>query len=95
MWPLTIAPQAPGATGRTGRLVPPTRSRLRRSYNRVAPWAGTAHGVLQAVNTAKHHEATIRGASRAERDMLRTVTGGFGDIDRGSWVELSRVLQQV
>lgn len=31
-------------------------------YNvRVAPWRGTAYGVLQAANTYNQHEATVRG----------------------------------
>jgi phage/plasmid-like protein (TIGR03299 family) len=72
------------------------RSALKRLYDhdeRVAPWSGTAHGVVQAVNTYEHHEGILRGATRAERNMLRTVTGGFGDIDRGTWGTLARVLQ--
>lgn len=59
--------------------------------HRVAPWAGTAHGVVQAVNTYEHHEASIRRATRAERNMLRTISGGFGKIDRG----VLRVLEGV
>jgi len=51
---------------------------------RVASWAGTAHGVLQAVNTYEHHLSTVRGASRAERNMLRTATGDFGKLDRST-----------
>ncbi len=31
---------------------------------------------LQAVNTYEHHEGIIRGATRAERNMHRTLTGG-------------------
>jgi len=34
---------------------------LYRSDPRVSPWAGTAHGVLQAVNTYEHHEGVVRG----------------------------------
>ncbi len=31
-------------------------------YNvRVAPWRGTAYGVLQAANTYNQHEAAVRG----------------------------------
>lgn len=59
---------------------------------RVEPWAGTAYGVIQAVNTFEHHERTVRGAERAERNMLRTVTGDFGDVDRTSWRQLTTVL---
>ncbi len=33
--------------------------RLYRHDERVAPWAGTAWGVVQAVNTMTHHEAVV------------------------------------
>ena len=59
---------------------------------RVAPWAGTAHGVLQAVNTFEHHEGIVRGTSRAERNQLRTIAGDFSNLDRATWDTLSRVL---
>src|SRR4051794_30890264 len=45
------------------------RDTLQRLYahdRRVAPWAGTAHGVMQAVTTYEHHEGSVRGATRAE-----------------------------
>ena len=66
--------------------------RLYSHDDRVAPWAGTAHGVIQAVNTYEHHEGTVRGATRAERNMLRTVTGDFRTTDRATWAQLSEVL---
>lgn len=69
-----------------------TLDKLYRHDLRVAPWAGTAFGVVQAVNTFEHHEGTVRG-DRADRNMLRTVTGEFGNIDRASWATLSKVLQ--
>ena len=56
--------------------------RLYRHDATVAPWAGTAHGVIQAVNTYEHHESTVRGVPRAERNMLRAITGDFGKLDR-------------
>jgi hypothetical protein len=59
---------------------------------RVAPWAGTAFGVVQAVNTYAHHEQTVRGAERAERNMLRTVTGAVDQLDRATLTTLDRVL---
>jgi hypothetical protein len=71
--------------GRARTLADTKRSTLTRLYDhdvRVAPWAGTAHGVIQAVNTYEHHEGTIRGAARPERNMLRTVTGDVGKLDR-------------
>lgn len=67
-------------------------TRLYRYDDRVAPWAGTAQGVLKAVNTYEHHEGTVRGASRAERNMLRTVTGDFGKLDRSTLATLRQVL---
>jgi hypothetical protein len=66
--------------------------RLYRYDDRVAPWAGTAHGVLAAVNTHAHHEGTVRGASRPERNMHRTVNGDFGRLDRNTHSTLTRVL---
>lgn len=41
---------------------------------RVAPWRGTAWGVISAVNTAVHHEFTVKG-DRAERNAERAITG--------------------
>lgn len=46
------------------------------SDNRVQPWAGTAFGVVQAVNTQVHHMGNVRGQSRVERNMTKTVSGG-------------------
>ena len=69
-----------------------TLQRLYRHDQRVAPWAGTAHGVIQAVNTYEHHESTVRGATGPERNMLRTVTGDFGKLDRSTWATLRSVL---
>lgn len=66
--------------------------RLYRNDERVSPWAGTAMGVIKAVNTYEHHEGTVRGATRAERNMLRAVTGDFGALDRATWSSLKQVL---
>lgn len=81
--------------GRALTLAQNKRAALERLYSRddrVAPWAGTAHGVMQAINTYEHHEGTVRGATRAERNMLRTVTGDFGVLDRCTWKELALLL---
>jgi Domain of unknown function (DUF932) len=82
-------------TGRSLTMADNKRSALERLYAhdaRVAPWAGTAHGVLQAVNTFEHHEGTIRGTTRPERNMLRTINGDFAALDRTTWDTLTRVL---
>jgi phage/plasmid-like protein (TIGR03299 family) len=60
--------------------------------SRVAPWRGTAWGVVQAVNTYAHHEQTVRGMDRAERNMLRAVEGGADALDTATLATLARVL---
>jgi phage/plasmid-like protein (TIGR03299 family) len=47
---------------------------------RVSPWAGTAFGVHQAVNTWAHHVQNVRGAERAERNQSMAITGGFDKL---------------
>ena len=69
-----------------------TLAGLYRNDPRVAPWSGTAHGVLQAVSTYDQHQATVRGGSRAERNSLKTITGDFGRLDRQSWHTLQPLL---
>ena len=69
-----------------------TLSKLYRHDLRVAPWAGTAHGVLQAVNTYEHHEGTVRGAPRPERNMLRSVLGEWDTLDHSVYRQLQHVL---
>jgi phage/plasmid-like protein (TIGR03299 family) len=81
--------------GRTLAMSERKRDILQRLYHhdeRVAPWAGTAHGVIQAVNTYEHHERIVRGAPRPERNMLRTITGDFAKLDRNTLSALNRVL---
>jgi len=81
-------------TGRSHTLAEAKRDSLTTLYRsdpRVAPWAGTAHGVLQAVNTYSQHEGVVRG-DRAERNSLQTITGEFGEVDRRTWQALKPVL---
>ena len=58
---------------------------------RVAPWRNTAWGVVQAVNTATHHEFTVRGADRTERNMERAVTGNVDKLDSDTLAMLAGV----
>jgi phage/plasmid-like protein (TIGR03299 family) len=52
---------------------------------RVAPWKGTAYGVLQLVNTHRHHFRPIKGATvRAERNMMDTLTGVTEESDKAA-----------
>ena len=48
---------------------------------RVAPWKGSALGVLQAYNTYNHHKAGT-DKSRVERNMLNAINGTTGTADR-------------
>lgn len=69
--------------------------RLWRRDNRVAPWKNTAWGVVQAANTFTHHEGIVRGTDRAERNMLRAVSGKVDELDGGTMTVLRKVLAQV
>ena len=83
-------------TGRALTLADTKRDSLTTLYAsdpRVAPWGGTAHGVLQAVNTYEHHDGVVRG-ERAERNGLKTITGDFGRLDRSTWKTLTAILEQ-
>lgn len=62
------------AQNATDRLVSLWRHDLR-----VAPWRGTALGVVQATNTYTTHYATVRGMHRAERQAEALIKGV--DID--------------
>ena len=75
----------PDQAGRSRTMAQSKREGLQRLWDhdtRVAPWRGTAFGVMQAVNTFSHHEGTVRGMARSERNMLRAVTGDVDALDR-------------
>lgn len=59
---------------------------------RVSQWAGTAYGVVQAVNTFDQHIAPVRGGSRADRVALRAVTDDLARSDVEAWRSLQSVL---
>jgi phage/plasmid-like protein (TIGR03299 family) len=85
----------PAGPGRSASIAERKRETLGRLWNhdaRVSPWRGTAWGVIQAVNTYVHHEQTVRGAARAERNMLRAVDGGIDHLDTTTWTTLRRIL---
>lgn len=82
-------------SGRGRTLAERKRATLTRLWDhdaRVTPWRGTAWGVVQAVNTYVHHEQTVRGADRAERNMLRAVDGGTDTLDSSTLTTLRHVL---
>jgi phage/plasmid-like protein (TIGR03299 family) len=61
------------------------------SDERVAPWAGTKFGVLQAVDTFQRHVQGVRGVDRADRIVLSTLSGEFDKVD----LELMKLLDGV
>lgn len=67
-------------------------TRMYRHDERAAQWQGTAYGVLAAVNTYVHHEQTVRGATRAERNAERVVMGDVDKLDRTTLDTLQLVL---
>ncbi|MFD2028412.1 DUF932 domain-containing protein [Promicromonospora aerolata] len=75
-----------------------------RNDPRCAPWHGTAHGVVQAVNTYDHHvrlpqkkedqEPDRVSSWRTDRNLQRTVDGLFDELDRETYLDLEAVLEQ-
>lgn len=86
-----VNPDGTAKTGRGKTMAANKRAELDKLWTsdaRVLPWAGTAFGILQAVNTHQHHVAGVRGtASRGGRNMLRAVRGDVDKLDR-STIEL-------
>lgn len=93
------APITPGDTKSISKtLAEKRREELGTLYRhdlRVAPWQGTAFGVLQAVNTHAHHVQTVRGMERAERNMTRMVEGEWAKLDAATLATLTKVLATV
>lgn len=58
---------------------------------RVTPWKNTAFGVLQCFNTYTHHVQTVRGAERAERNMLDVLSGKMANADADVISTLTKV----
>lgn len=59
---------------------------------RVAPWAGTAWGVVQAVNTHRHHIGTVRNVSRVERNAINAMTNKGAQDDMKARAILADIL---
>ncbi len=88
------APVKEGATQRSVTMAENKRGELAKLWNhdtRVQPWAGSAYGVVQAVNTFVHHVGIVRNAGRAERNMMRAAQGST--LDRDTLALLNTVLQ--
>lgn len=52
-----------------------TLTTLYRDDPMVAPWTGTGFGVVQAVNTYRHHHQVVKNVTRGERNMLSRIDG--------------------
>lgn len=64
------------------------------SDERVAPWRNTALGVLQAVNTYRHHIRPVRGGTvRFERNKLEAITGSGARQDRAAMATLMGIVR--
>jgi len=55
-------------------------------------WTGTALGVMQAINTYATHYATVKGASRTQRNADKIVRGEFARVDQKTLEALAGVL---
>lgn len=73
---LTAVPEDAGKRAQTlARSKADTLLSLWRDDERVAPWAGTAWGAYQALNTYDQHFVRVQGGNRAERNMLHSMSG--------------------
>jgi phage/plasmid-like protein (TIGR03299 family) len=58
----------------------------------VAPYTGTAFGVVQAVDTYQRHYAPVRGTSRLERVYDRTIRGDLAEVQADTLGVVAKVL---
>jgi phage/plasmid-like protein (TIGR03299 family) len=72
-------------------------NQLYRADGRVAPWQGTALGVLQLINTYNTHESSFRNQKtvhRAERNMRDVMDGSLFDKDADALALLAKVCER-
>jgi phage/plasmid-like protein (TIGR03299 family) len=84
----------PAEKGRSQSMASTKQQQLRQLWNRdqrVAPWAGTAWGVVQAVNTHTTHVQSVTGMSRPERQQMNAVMGVTDKLDSSTLTVLDRV----
>lgn len=82
---LDLIVPVPEEKGRSRSIAENKRSQLVKLYSddpRVAPWAGSAWGVVQAHNTWLHHVKTVKGTSRALRNQENALSGKTDVFDR-------------
>lgn len=89
------APIKADSSKRAVTIAENTRGKLTQLWRtdiRVAPWAGTAWGVIQAVNTFNEHMQTVRNVDPFERKMVRAVKGQIARDDSATVKTLSDVI---
>jgi hypothetical protein len=82
-------------SGRSVTMAEAKRAALTGLYRtdiRVAPWAGTAWGVVQAVNTYNQHLSIVRNVNREERTFMRAIQGEIGKSDTAALATLGTVI---
>jgi phage/plasmid-like protein (TIGR03299 family) len=84
---------------RSATIAANKRERLNELYRqdgRVAPWAGTAFGIVQMVNTYNLHEATQRNVKdhRAARNMENVLSGKIADQDNDALALLQKICER-
>lgn len=67
---------------------------LYRSDPRIAAWAGTAWGVLLAVNIANHEKGIVRGGDRDMRNLSNMVYGAYVKAEQDALKKLQEVLNR-
>lgn len=75
---------ADAKTTRSMTIAQNKRAELQNLWNvdeRVTPWKNTALGVVQATNTWNQHFQTVRGATKADRNMMNSITGATAKAD--------------
>lgn len=92
-----VTPDGKPKEGRSLTMARNKRETMQRLYDfdqRVAPWRGTALGVMQMMSTYNHHEGTVRNVTRPERNLLNAIDGTTAKSDASVLKTLEQVLQQ-
>lgn len=89
-----LVPLRDDASPRSKGMAERKRGELNRLWNydeMVAPWKGSAYGVVAAVNTWANRIQTVRGRDREERNVANLIDGKFEELDH----TVLRILERV
>jgi phage/plasmid-like protein (TIGR03299 family) len=84
-------PESPGRSATVAGNKRDILAQLYKSDSRVAPWTGTAFGVLQMDNTYRHHYQTVRNSGRAERNAQNALLGKTEEADSKVLAALAKI----